>query len=63
MGNILDEIELYQEKVLQMQYHISECITHALTKGEIREDFIKKVIKENIQNVITLKGIVVSNGF
>lgn len=63
MGNILDEIELYQEKVLQMQYDISECITHALTKGEIREDFIKKVIKENIQNVITLKGIVVSNGF
>ena len=46
-----------------MQYDISECITHALTKGEIREDFIKKVIKENIQNVITLKGIVVSNGF
>jgi len=63
LGNILDEIELYQEKVLQMQYDISECITHALTKGEIREDFIKKVIKENIQNVITLKGIVVSNGF
>lgn len=63
MENVLDEIELYHEKVLQMQYNVSECITHPLTKGEIREDFIKKVIRENIQSVITLKGIVVSNGF
>ena len=61
MGNILEEIDLYKEKILQYQYEVSEGITHQLTKGEIRERFIMNLIKESVPGIKTLNGIIASN--
>ena len=58
MKNIEEEIYRYKEKVLQIQFELSEEISHAPTKGEIREDFIKKTIKNSIDRIRTLKGII-----
>lgn len=63
MSNIEEEINNYKEKVLQMQFEISELITHSLTKGEVREDFIKKTIKNNIIDIQLLKGIVIAEEY
>lgn len=63
MNNIEEEINVYKERLLQMQFEISELISHELTKGEVREDFIKKTIKENINDIQLLKGIVTSEKY
>ncbi len=37
---IFDEYDQYSENMLMSQYDISEIISHELTKGEVREDFL-----------------------
>lgn len=59
--NIVDELNFYDEKMLRLQYEISECFTHQLTKGEVREDFIKEYIKKKIKNIEILKGLIVKD--
>ena len=40
-----DEFDQYSENMLMAQYDVSEIITHELTKGEIREDFLISVLE------------------
>lgn len=54
--NVVDELNFYDEKMLRLQYETSECFAHQLTKGEVREDFIKEYIKKKIRNIEILKG-------
>ena len=54
--NIIDELNFYDEKMLRLQYEISECFTHQLTKGQVREEFIKDYIKKKIQKIEIYKG-------
>ena len=53
-----DELNFYDEKMLRLQYEISECFSHQLTKGEIREEFIKEYIKNKTGNDKILKGAI-----
>ena len=39
------EFDLYSENLLMAQYEVSDIISHELTKGEIREDFLISVLK------------------
>ena len=55
---IVDELNFYDEKMLRLQYEISECFSHQLTKGEIREEFIKEYIKNKTGNDKILKGAI-----
>lgn len=54
--NYVDELNFYDEKMLRLQYETSECFTHQLTKGEVREEFIKDYIKKKIGEIKILKG-------
>lgn len=55
---LTDQIYLYEEKMLRIQYNMSECITHKLTKGEIREDYIKQFVSAKIPNIRIEKGFI-----
>lgn len=59
--NVVDELNYYDEKMLRLQYEVSECFTHQLTKGEVREDFIKEYIKKKIRNIEILKGSIIKD--
>ena len=59
--NVVDELNFYDQKMLRLQYEVSECFTHQLTKGEVREDFIKEYIKKKIRNIEILKGSIVKD--
>lgn len=58
MEPIINQIHKYDEKMLRLQYEISECIEHKLTRGEIREDFIKQYINKKIKTTCLYKGII-----
>ncbi len=60
--NIEDEIYSYEEKMLRLQYDKSELISHKLTRGEIREDYIKDYVKKKIKTLNIEKGQIISNG-
>ena len=38
------EINTYYQKLLNAQYDVAEIIDHLLTRGEVREDFLKDII-------------------
>lgn len=40
-----DEFDRYSEDLLMAQYDVSEIISHELTKGEVREDFLISVLE------------------
>ncbi|KGP78545.1 MULTISPECIES: hypothetical protein [unclassified Paenibacillus] len=56
-----DEYDEYIEKLLLVQFGASEIIKHNLTKGEVREDFLKKEVKEQFENICYHKGFIVNN--
>lgn len=58
MNNILEQIDIYKEKILQSQYEISNVIEHQLTKGELREKYIRDLIEKDVPNVKTYSGII-----
>lgn len=58
MNNILEQIDIYKEKILQFQYEISNEIEHQLTKGELREKYIRDLIEKDVPNVKTYSGII-----
>lgn len=53
----------YLQKLLLLQFQASEDLDHNLSKGEIREDFLKDIIVKQFQNIICHKGIVIDDGF
>ena len=57
MDNILEQIDLYKEKILQYHYEISSIIEHNPTKGFLREQYIKDLIEKDMPNTKTYSGI------
>lgn len=55
------EINTYYQKLLNAQYDVAEIIEHVLTRGEIREDFLKDVIKKRKDSLKIEKGILCDN--
>ncbi len=57
---ILKELYLYEEKMLKVQFEMSNIISHALTKGEVREEYIKDFVKRKVKNIRIEKGILIN---
>ena len=51
------EINTYYQKLLNAQYDVAEIIDHLLTRGEVREDFLKDIIKKRKDSLKIEKGI------
>ena len=45
----------YTERLLSVQYDVSEMIKHSLTRGEVREYFLKDVIEKTFNNSLELQ--------
>lgn len=56
-----DKFDEYIEKLLCVQFDASEMINHNLTKGEVREEFLKDQVKEQYESVHYHKGVIVDN--
>lgn len=54
---IRDEVDLYIQEILKMQYMVSNNISHRLTKGELREKFIRRVVQDEFPNLLLKSGI------
>lgn len=59
--NYYDQYDEYLEEMLQVQYNVSEIINHKLTRGEVREDFIKYQINKQFPNIGYYKGVLVNS--
>lgn len=55
--SIREEIDLYLRDVLKMQYMVSDSISHRLTKGELREKFIRRMVQDEFPNLLLKSGI------
>lgn len=55
---MLDRYDEYIEKLLLAQYEVSEMIDHRLTRGEIREDFIKHQVQLQYNSINCCKGVI-----
>lgn len=53
----------YLQELLLLQFQVSEDLDHNLSKGEIREDFLKDIIVKQFKNIICHKGIIIDDGF
>lgn len=56
-----DEFDEYIEKLLLLQFDASEIIKHNLTKGEVREDFLKEEVNKQFTHICYHKGFIVDN--
>lgn len=56
-----DEFDEYIEKLLLVQFDASEKIKHNLTKGEVREDFLKEEVNKKFAHICYHKGFIVEN--
>lgn len=54
---IRDEIDLYLQDVLRVQYMVSKNISHNLTKGQLREKFIRRMIQDEFPSILLKSGI------
>lgn len=57
---MLNKYDEYIEELLLAQYNVSEIIEHMLTRGEIREDFIKDQIIKQFPHIKCCKGVITS---
>lgn len=53
-----DEFDFYIEKLLILQFTASEIIKHNLTKGEVREDFVKEQVGKQFEDILYHKGFI-----
>ena len=56
MDSIQTQVDTYLQKLLELQYRVSEPITHKPTKGDLRENFIHRMVLEQFPNLILKKG-------
>lgn len=56
---IRTDIDNYNEKMLKLQFEASEDIEHKLTKGELREKFLKRFFCEELEGLNIKNGILV----
>lgn len=59
MANLRNEIDLYLQNLLALQFTASKNISHALTKGELREDFVKQVVLSQYPKLLLASGILI----
>lgn len=52
-----EQIDLYYQNLLVLQFQASDDISHNPTKGTMREEFIKGMIESNFPNIKLGKGI------
>ena len=57
MANLRNEIDSYLQNLLALQFKASSGISHNLTKGELREKFVKQVVNSQYPNVQLKSGI------
>lgn len=57
MDSIQIQIDTYLQEMLRMQFQVSNQINHKLTKGQLRERFIQKMVLEQFPNLILKSGI------
>jgi len=51
----------YYQKLLKSQFEISDIIEHALTRGQMREDFLKSVIISQFPNLQIVSWIITND--
>lgn len=56
-----EEFDEYIEKLLLVQFDASEIIKHNLTKGEVREDFLKVEVNKQFAHICYHKGFIVND--
>lgn len=59
MANLRNEIDLYIQELLSLQFKASKNISHNLTKGELREKFVKQVVMSQYPNLSLKSGILI----
>lgn len=60
---MIEKYYKYLQRLLLLQFEASEDLDHNLSKGEIREDFLKDIILKQYRNILCHKGIIVDEGF
>lgn len=63
MDSIQTQIDTYLQKLLEMQFYVSDQINHKPTKGQLREKFIHQMVIEQFPNLILKSGILNSEGW
>lgn len=61
MADLIKEMNLYLQDLLILQFKASKNITHKVTKGQLREKFVKQIVSEQYSNLILQSGIL-TNG-
>ncbi len=57
MADIKEQINLYFQRLLKLQFELSDLISHKVTKGKLREEFIKNVIHKIYPDLKLSSGI------
>lgn len=63
MDSIQTQIDTYLQKLLELQFDVSEPITHKPTKGKLRENFIHQIVSEQFPKLILKSGILCSQNW
>ncbi|MDD2871744.1 MAG: hypothetical protein PHS49_07190 [Candidatus Gracilibacteria bacterium] len=58
---LFNKFDEYYQRLLVAQYDISEMIEHKLTRGEVREDFLKTIILDQFPSLQILSGIITND--
>lgn len=56
-------ISIYHQELLEAQYKVSAKMEHGPTKGELREQFIKRLVCEQYEDIRLYKGILEMDGW
>lgn len=60
MDSLQKQIDTYLQKLLELQFNVSEPIKHKPTKGKLREDFIHQMVLKEFPKLILKSGILCS---
>lgn len=60
MDSIQTQIDTYLQKLLELQFQVSEPITHKPTKGKLRENFIHQMVLEQFPKLNLKSGYLYS---
>ena len=61
MANLRNEMDLYLQEMLALQYKASDGITNKPTKGSLREEFIKKLVLDDHPRLFLKTGILIDD--
>jgi len=63
MPNLREEMDLYLQELLSLQYKSSNNISHKPTKGMLREKFIKQIVVDEYPNLKIQSGILIDGNW